>query len=90
MRIGPGEAGCYVDEGSHVKLDGKPFWYCGALTVYGMSPNYTRMDLHGRAGSRRAATLSGTSTRGSPRREADSSASSITRASGSMASSGTA
>jgi len=50
MRIGPGEAGCYVDEGSHVKLDGKPFWYCGALTVYGMSPNYTRMDLHADGG----------------------------------------
>ena len=50
MRIGPGEAGCYVDEGSHVKLDGKPFWYCGALTVYGMSPNYTRMDLHEEGG----------------------------------------
>jgi hypothetical protein len=37
---------CYVDEGEHVGLDHKPFWYAGALNVYHMGPNYTRMDLH--------------------------------------------
>jgi hypothetical protein len=36
---------CYVDSGSHVGLDGRPFWYAGALVVYHMSPNETRMDL---------------------------------------------
>ncbi len=36
----------YVDEGSHVGLDGKPFWYAGALNVYHMGPNFTRMKLH--------------------------------------------
>jgi hypothetical protein len=41
---------CYVDEGSHIGLEGKPFWYAGALTVYHMSPNYTRMDLHREGG----------------------------------------
>ena len=37
---------CYVDEGTHVGLNGQPFWYCGALMVYHMAPNYTRMELH--------------------------------------------
>src|SRR5262249_20874771 len=37
---------CYVDEGTHVGLGGKPFWYAGALNVYHMSANYTRMELH--------------------------------------------
>lgn len=37
---------CYVDEGSHVGWDGQPFWYAGALHVYHMAPNYTRMELH--------------------------------------------
>ncbi len=36
----------YVDEGSHVGLDGKPFWFAGVLTVYDMSANVTRMELH--------------------------------------------
>src|SRR5207247_3966021 len=36
----------YVDEGTHVGLHGKPFWYAGALVVYDMAPNYTRMELH--------------------------------------------
>jgi hypothetical protein len=36
---------CYVDSGNHVGLKGKPYWYCGALVVYDMSPNETRMDL---------------------------------------------
>ncbi|HTI69863.1 MAG TPA: hypothetical protein VMF06_07845 [Candidatus Limnocylindria bacterium] len=37
---------CYVDEDSHIKLDGKPFWYAGGLTVFNMAPNFTRMELH--------------------------------------------
>jgi hypothetical protein len=41
---------CYVDSGSHVQMDGRPFWYAGALMVYGMSPNETRMDLFGPEG----------------------------------------
>jgi hypothetical protein len=47
-RIGvtPRGVACYVDEGSHVGIDGKPFWYAGALNVYHMGPNWTRMDLH--------------------------------------------
>jgi hypothetical protein len=44
--VAPHDVACYVDEGSHVGIDNKPFWYCGALTVYHMGPNYTRMDLH--------------------------------------------
>ncbi len=35
----------YVDDGSHVGLRGKPFWYAGALNVYDMGPNVTRMEL---------------------------------------------
>jgi hypothetical protein len=47
-QIGVAPAGipCYVDEGDHVGLDEKPFWYGGALVVYHMGRNYTRMDLH--------------------------------------------
>lgn len=37
---------CYVDEGTHVGFDDKPFWYAGALNVYHMGANYTRMELH--------------------------------------------
>jgi hypothetical protein len=44
--VAPSGVPCYVDEGTHVGLDEKPFWYCGALTVYHMGGNYTRMDLH--------------------------------------------
>ncbi|MCY2955096.1 MAG: acylphosphatase [Planctomycetota bacterium] len=36
----------YVDDGSHVGLRGKPFWYAGALNCYDMGPNVTRMELH--------------------------------------------
>jgi hypothetical protein len=35
-----------VDEGTHVGLNEKPFWFAGALVVYHMGQNYTRMDLH--------------------------------------------
>jgi hypothetical protein len=48
-----GQIGCaphgiptYVDEGNHIGLKGKPFWYCNALVVYDMPPNRTRFELH--------------------------------------------
>ncbi len=44
--VAPHGVPCYVDEGNHVGLNSKPFWFAGALTVYHMAPNYTRMDLH--------------------------------------------
>ncbi len=44
--VASGGVPCYVDEGDQVSLEGKPFWYAGALSVFGMSPNWTRMDLH--------------------------------------------
>lgn len=44
--VAPHSVPCYVDEGTHVGWDGQPFWYAGALNVYHMSPNYTRMELH--------------------------------------------
>lgn len=44
-----GVAPVYLDSGNQVGLDGKPFWYAGALNVFNMRPNETRMDLHDRA-----------------------------------------
>src|SRR6185503_10069938 len=46
--VAPSGVGCYVDEGSHVGLNNKPFWYANTLTVYSMGRGrgYTRMDLH--------------------------------------------
>src|SRR5580765_7179990 len=44
--VAPHGVPCYVDEGTHIGLDEKPFWYAGALVVYHMGGNYTRMDLH--------------------------------------------
>jgi hypothetical protein len=44
--VAPGGIPCYVDEGNHVGMKGKPFWYCNALVVYDMLPNRTRFDLH--------------------------------------------
>ncbi len=44
--VAPHGVPCYVDEGDHVGLNEKPFWYGGALTVYHMGENCTRMDLH--------------------------------------------
>ena len=41
---------CYVDSGNHVGIGGKPFWYCGALVVYDMAENETRMDLFAAGG----------------------------------------
>jgi hypothetical protein len=47
-QIGAAPSGipCYVDEGTHVGLNNKPFWYANTLNVYHMGQNYTRMDLH--------------------------------------------
>ena len=44
--VAPHGVPCYVDDGSHVSLEHKPFWYAGALNVYEMGPNCTRMELH--------------------------------------------
>ncbi len=44
--VAPGGQPCYVDEGSHVGLNEQPFWYAGALNVYHMGENVTRMELH--------------------------------------------
>jgi hypothetical protein len=44
--VAPTGTPCYVDEGEHVGLDNKPFWFANALNVYHMGPNYTRMELH--------------------------------------------
>src|SRR5262249_25573650 len=46
IRVTPAGIHCYVDEGDHVGIDEKPFWYEGALNVYHMGQNYTRMELH--------------------------------------------
>jgi hypothetical protein len=43
----------YVDEGDHVGLDERPFWYVGALHVYRMRRNGTRMELHEAGGLER-------------------------------------
>lgn len=44
--VAPHGVACYVDEGTHIGLDEKPFWYAAALNVYHMGQNYTRMELH--------------------------------------------
>ncbi len=36
----------YLDDGSEVGLDDKPFWYDGALNAYDLGSNLTRMDLY--------------------------------------------
>ena len=41
---------CYVDDGDHVGVGGRPFRYCGAIVVYKMQDNVTRMDLYGDGG----------------------------------------
>jgi hypothetical protein len=44
--VAPHGVPCYVDEDSHVGMDGQPFWYAGALNVFRMNPNLARMELH--------------------------------------------
>ena len=41
------EVPLYLDEGTHVGLKGKPFYYCGILNVYDMADRSTRMNLEG-------------------------------------------
>ncbi|HEY2943968.1 MAG TPA: hypothetical protein VGN09_16160 [Vicinamibacteria bacterium] len=44
--VTPGGVSVYLDEGSQVGLDEKPFWYVGVLNVFDMGRNQTRMELH--------------------------------------------
>jgi hypothetical protein len=44
--VAPHGVPCYVDEDSHIGMDGTPFWYAGALNVFRMRPNLTRLELH--------------------------------------------
>ena len=44
--VAPHGIPCYVDEGTQVGLNEKPFWYLGTLNVFHMGQNYTRMELH--------------------------------------------
>jgi hypothetical protein len=44
--VAPQGIPCYVDEGDHVGLNEQPFWYEGAIVVYHMGQNWTRMELH--------------------------------------------
>jgi hypothetical protein len=43
--IGSSGIPCYLDSGHHVGFGDRPFWYAGALNVYDMGKNETRMDL---------------------------------------------
>ena len=43
--VAPHGVPCYVDEDPQVGLNHQPFWYEGALVVYDMGPNCTRMAL---------------------------------------------
>lgn len=51
--IAPHGVPCYLDSGNHVGFKGVPYWYCGALVVYDMRPNETRMDLFADGGLER-------------------------------------
>ena len=44
--VAPQGVPCYVDEGSQVGFEDQPFWYAGALQVFHLGPNQTRMELH--------------------------------------------
>jgi hypothetical protein len=44
--LGQIDVASYVDEGSHVGFDEKPFWYAGRLNVFNMGRNLVRMELH--------------------------------------------
>lgn len=44
--VTPSVVSAYVDDGSHVGVDDRPFWYCGVLNVFNMGRNSTRMELH--------------------------------------------
>src|SRR5947208_6503502 len=44
--VAPRGVPCYVDEGTHIGLDEKPFWYAGALVGYRMGQNSKGVVLH--------------------------------------------
>ena len=44
--VAPRGVPCYVDEDPHVGLNHQPFWYAGALVVFDMGSNCTRMALY--------------------------------------------
>ncbi len=44
--VAPHEVPVYIDEGEQVGLNHEPFWYAGALNVFNMGENHTRMELH--------------------------------------------
>ena len=46
MAVAPHGVPCYLDDGSQVGLENRPFWYAGALNVFNLGVNQTRMDLH--------------------------------------------
>jgi len=43
--VAPHGVPCYVDDGSPVGLDHRPFWYAGALNVFNLGPNCTRINV---------------------------------------------
>lgn len=43
--VAPHGVPCYVDEAKHVGLNAQPFWYVGALNVFNMGSNFTRLNL---------------------------------------------
>ena len=46
--VAPSGVPCYVDEGTHIGLNHRPFWYENAIVIYNMgrAECYTRMELH--------------------------------------------
>jgi hypothetical protein len=44
--VTPSGISAYVDDGSQVGVDDRPFWYGGVLNVFNMGRNSTRMELH--------------------------------------------
>jgi hypothetical protein len=44
--VTPGGVSVYLDEGTQVGLEEKPFWYGGVLNVFDMGRNQLRMELH--------------------------------------------
>ena len=42
----PGGVSVYLDEGTQVGFEEKPFWYGGVLNVFNMGRNQIRMELH--------------------------------------------
>jgi len=44
--VTPAGVPVYLDEGTNVGFEEKPFWYVGALNVFNMGRNQVRMELH--------------------------------------------